>query len=1285
MRAQRLFHHRRLLVQAARAVASGAAPYAALALAVAALLLGGSRVLLGPALEGHPEVVAGWLAQAVGHPVTIDALRAGWRGWRPRLSAEGLAILGQGGEPAVRLRRIDLEIDPLGTLLAGAVRVGSVRMDGLALALVREADGTVALRGFGDAGAQVDLLPALLSARSPVELARSTLVWEDRGRGLAPVVMSDVTLALRNAGDRHHLQVGASLPGGRIRLLAETRGDLLSGAWDGTTYLEVQGLGLARWVRELAPGAGALHSGAADLGLWVQWQSGRVQGITGRLDARQVSLELAGVPVNVTAAQTRFKSRRLADGWHLTLADLRVASDLGLLEAPEIEVTSGPRIATGQLVGFAERLRVEPPDPGTQPAAPPRASLRDLRVSYDPRLPGLAGLRLSASLERLDWRDPQARVELRGLAGQISAHGRQVRLRLAGVPVSAQLPRVFSETLAFTRATGTLDWQLVDGRWLLSSPDLELENADLRLALAGRLAARTRGDPDLYLSARARLEGLDLQALARYLPDRAMKPRAHAWLVRALRRGQVTGVDLLLHGPLAEVPFHRASGVLEADVELSGVELDYRPPWPAVRDAQASLSFRGPGLAITVAAARMLDSPIGETRAEIADLGHEFPVLTLQGTATPSGADALRLVRESPLDPAIKRRVDDLEVDGPLDLDLDLVVPLAHDDLRVTEVEGAIGFRGNPARLRGVEFSQAQGRLGFTRERFVATGLRASLAGMPVDIGIEPASDDGRSVTRLRLAGTASPAQLADSLGPEGPEAGAWKTVAGRLHGTFRWQATATVPADERSARGKVDVVLASDLRGLAVDLPLPLGKGAAQARDLEVQTTLGGDAGHSLRLRYGEEVAATVLLGTAGGRPTIAGAHVQLGAGARPPAGGAGRVSLVGELDTLPAGAWGEVLGALGAGAPAPRGRSRRALPVHVDLTAGTVDLATTRLERVSVVADFAPATGWRARLEGDGARGQVRAAPAGSAGGVTVELEHLALVPIAGATGGLNPPDPRGFPAVEFRCADFSFDGRSLGKLAFSARPTGDGLAVSAVRLEGPLVEVEAGGHWEWSGGDQRSRFRTTLTSPDLGKLLEALGYDQTGIQGGRSRMEVEASWPGAPPGFSLAAASGRIQLKVEDGMLSEVEPGAAGRIFGLLSIQALPRRLTLDFRDLFARGLRYDRIEGSFVVADGNAHTRDLVVEGGAARIEVTGRVGLDAQDYDQVVTVTPRVSTTLPVAGAIAGGPAGAVAGLLAQGLLREQIDRAAASRYTVKGSWADPQVGREGAPAPSAPE
>ena len=1276
MRPERLLHHPRLLARAARAVAAGAAPYAAATLVVAAIVLWGSRLLLGPVLEAHPELVSGWLAQAVGRPVTIGALRAHWRGWTPEITADDFTVLGQGGEPTVRLRRIELEIDPLATLLAGAVRPGSARLDGLALALVREADGTVALKGVGDGTTQVDLLPALLNARAPVELVRSTVVWEDRGRGLAPVPLRDVTVTLRSAGDRHHLEAAAVLPGGHVRVIAETRGDLLAGAWDGATYLEARGLGLARWIGRVPSLSAAVRSGTADLALWVRWERGRVQEVSGTLGARRATLDVAGMPVNVATAGTRFLSRRLGDGWHLAVDGLRVDSDLGLLEVLGLEVRAGPQPALAPLLGFAEQVKLAPPSALAGAADGPPVwvdtVVRGLWAGYDPRQPGLSGLRLSASLERIEARANESGAQIQGLSGQLSVSGTRGRLQLGASPVSLDLPKVFPHPLSFSRLSGSLQWQQGDGRWLLSSPALQIENADLRVTLAGGVGARTAGEPDLYASLRGHLEGLDLQNLSRYLPERAMKPRAHAWLVHALRRGEVARADLLLHGPLADIPYHRASGNLEATAELARVDLDYQPPWPVITDTQATLSLRGPVLTIEVPSARMLDSPIGETHAEISGLGHEFPMLSVKGSATPSGKDALRVVREGPLPAVVKRRFDEVEIEASLGLELDLVLPLARDDLRVTEVDGRVAFRGNTTRLRGVELTQAEGSVTFTREGFATEGLRASLAGMPVAVVVEAATVDAQEVTRVRVTGTSSAAQVARALGG-GSETPAWQAVVHRLRGTFAWQGVAAVPAGGGAGKPGATVTLSSDLRGLAVDLPLPLGKGETQVRALELMTVLGEGAERVLQLRYGDDVAATVSLSAGTGETRLAGAHVRLGPGSRPPPSAPRGLSLLGSLETLPLAAWGELIDALAEAGAGPATRRGQPQPAHIDLSAGGIDFGAHRLERVAVVADFDPTAGWSAHIEGEGARGRLRAAPAGSTEGVLVDLDRLSLLSIGGGSGGLSPPDPRGLPAVDFRCADFAYDGRALGTLSLSARPSADGLSVTGLRLVGALVEGEANGRWDWNGGDQRSQFTTSLSSPDLGKLLEALGYDDTGVKGGRSQMEVEARWAGAPTAFSLARANGRIQLKIEDGMLTEVKPGAAGRVFGLLSVWALPRRLTLDFRDLVGKGLRFDRIEGSFTLGEGNAHTEDLVVEGDAARIEVTGRVGLETQDYDQVVTVTPRVSTTLPIAGALAGGPAGAAVGLLAQGLLRNQIDRAAASRYTITGSWTDPQV------------
>ena len=141
-------------------------------------------------------------------------------------------------------------------------------------------------------------------------------------------------------------------------------------------------------------------------------------------------------------------------------------------------------------------------------------------------------------------------------------------------------------------------------------------------------------------------------------------------------------------------------------------------------------------------------------------------------------------------------------------------------------------------------------------------------------------------------------------------------------------------------------------------------------------------------------------------------------------------------------------------------------------------------------------------------------------------------------------------------------------------------------------------------------------------------------------------------------------------------DIDPGA-GRALGLLSLARLPKRLTLDFTDLFGEGFNFERITGNFVLDYGNAYTNDLVIDGPAARIDITGRVGLAERDYDELVTVTPYLDSSLPLAGAIVGGPAVGVAALVAEQLLDGKLglNEMAREQYTVVGSWDAPEVAR----------
>jgi uncharacterized protein YhdP len=172
----------------------------------------------------------------------------------------------------------------------------------------------------------------------------------------------------------------------------------------------------------------------------------------------------------------------------------------------------------------------------------------------------------------------------------------------------------------------------------------------------------------------------------------------------------------------------------------------------------------------------------------------------------------------------------------------------------------------------------------------------------------------------------------------------------------------------------------------------------------------------------------------------------------------------------------------------------------------------------------------------------------------------------------------------------------------------------------------------------------------------------------------MEVRLNigWPGGPRKDFMAELNGEVSVRIGAGRLSDVDPGA-GRMFGLMSITALPRRLSLDFSDVFESGFGYDEIVGDFRLASGDAYTCNLSLTGPAADVGIVGRAGLTNRDYDQAAIVSANVGGTLPVAGLFLGGPQVAAALLLFSQVFKKPLKDMGKVFYTVAGSWDDPSV------------
>jgi uncharacterized protein YhdP len=179
--------------------------------------------------------------------------------------------------------------------------------------------------------------------------------------------------------------------------------------------------------------------------------------------------------------------------------------------------------------------------------------------------------------------------------------------------------------------------------------------------------------------------------------------------------------------------------------------------------------------------------------------------------------------------------------------------------------------------------------------------------------------------------------------------------------------------------------------------------------------------------------------------------------------------------------------------------------------------------------------------------------------------------------------------------------------------------------------------------------------------------------GVEAETAEVTASVYWPG-PPGAWPIIIAGDLALRAAKGSLVDVAPGGAGRAAGLLSISALPRRLALDFRDVFNRGFVFDDITADFVIVDGNAYTDNLKLTGPVAEVGLIGRTGLRDRDYRQQVVVTAEPGKVLPTVGALLAGPQVAAALLIFTRISRSRSAVSAASYY-VTGSWSEPIVER----------
>jgi len=228
-----------------------------------------------------------------------------------------------------------------------------------------------------------------------------------------------------------------------------------------------------------------------------------------------------------------------------------------------------------------------------------------------------------------------------------------------------------------------------------------------------------------------------------------------------------------------------------------------------------------------------------------------------------------------------------------------------------------------------------------------------------------------------------------------------------------------------------------------------------------------------------------------------------------------------------------------------------------------------------------------------------------------------------------------------------------------------------IERLRITNPDSTLTVDGAWQNWLNQPRTQVNLQLEAGDIGKLLLRLGYPE-GVRRGTAKLQGLLAWPGSPQDFDYPALSGNLVLEASKGQFAKLEPGI-GKLLGILSLQALPRRISLDFRDVFSEGFAFDEILGGVNISRGIAVTDNFRIRGPAAYVVMSGEVDLAQETQKLRVRITPSLSDSVSIAGALIGGPVAGVAAFLAQKMLKDPLDQMASYEYDVTGTWADPQV------------
>ena len=1255
---------------------------------VAAILVVISRLMTPyvDARRGELEAMAG---EILGTPITIEKASVSWFQYQPGVALHNVTILDKGSkDPVLQIRTVNTFISIPQSIWQRKLVISGLMVSGAELVVRQSSSGEFVVQGFPALGGYnnepfkneskiIDVFAWL--SMQPLLILRDIDVRYTGVTGTKHFVTL-YNLRLENSATQH-------LVLGKAILHQDISTELsLAGRWEGVVsdpqningkvYVNLSGMSLAQWAQGLVWNAWEIRKGLVSAKVWATWRAGGFQQVQGSFQLFNVDL------YSGTDKSIRRINRLSGDvGWKKQGNDQVIAGDDILIDwssrlwpvtsfyvklSPDSKQRFAPVIMNFGYFDLADIRAILASSPKFLPDAIIKTvndlnlsgNLENISISFPGDAGNLMPVMVQGQFNHLSFQSAHGMPDVANLSGAFVWKEMEGSLSLHSRQTVIKYPSIFDHEILLEQLTGDVIWlRSENGEWKFTFKSIGALNSDVAVNMSGQLILPSSLKPTVDLAANFTLH--NIAHLKNYLPAKVLSKELAEWLGSAFLAGNAPSGSILLRGALADFPFDHDDGRFTATTAVSNVQLHYAPDWPDLKNIAAKVQFIGRNIIIDVDKTQMMGIDIGKVHGEIPDLGTDKPVvLSINGTPIKTDFTAgMNFLHQSPLEKTIGRMLRDVELTGPIELTLALTIPLEHAD--DTEVKGVIKIDNSTMRLTpwNLSINRLAGNVNFTEKIIDAPALQGELFDKPLRLDL---STKSKSATQSIVQATVTNVMDLNDIE-------SWLKIpfAKVAKGSTNVTTIVDLAVDQ-----PVEIHIETNLTGIALDLPKQYAKIPDEIRNFTADITVSEKQPLKLKLNYADLLNAALILDRAQDSFNLQSVNLRLGKGVAEWPQGKG-LYITGTLHELNADKIKSYLNM--SGDKNTTGLQLKLIDVVIDAVNYSGITLTKARVQLSPSANY-----WVVTITSPEVAGKIEV-PINfvSAATLTANLQRINLDALtSGKSGGLA-IEAKSLPTIKFTANSITYGKSSLGNVSFNTSPSANGLVIQSFAVRSSNMNMQASGDWIQSAKGDATRLHGKASSMNVSAFLNDLGFNVHNFVSSNGNLDFDLNWSSSPLSLSLDTMNGQASLDMGKGRIVEVSQASDakmdfGRMLNLFSLQSIPRRLSLDFSDVFMKGYSFDTLKADFKFTRGDASTSNMRFDGTLARVEIRGKIGLARKDFDLILSVTPYVTSSIPVAATlITGQPVIGLAAWAVNKMISGEVSKVATYYYSVTGSWVDP--------------